>query len=225
MQAFGKTMVAMRGDDKIPFGAYQICRHNFLPRGKKTLMDCIRIPINPIHLNRLAVIDDEDFSNVIGKAIDDAIERGNPMSDAQVDSRIYGLKQYYAAVLLDPYNSHAVSVEVDRFWHNHILHTHQYADFCNRMMGAYIHHIPLNRLDRRQMANIADVYGHTIRTLTEIFGELDPTVWTDNGLDNQYICWGGSRAAPQIVLDSALFQRSENGQSYMLEDLNRKHPV
>jgi len=148
-------------------------------------------------------------------------------TQSELEARLFGLKQYYAIVLLDPCNSHAVSLEVDKFWHVHILHTHQYQNFCQSMMGAFIHHIPLNRHDSRQMENIRDVYGHTLDTLKSVFGEdqIDPSVWTNTGMDNQFICWGGSRAVPQEVTEIALFPKVREGQSFMLERMNRQYPV
>jgi hypothetical protein len=31
---------------------------------------------------------------------------------------------------------------VDIGWHTFILHTHEYADFCDRIAGRFIHHVP-----------------------------------------------------------------------------------
>ena len=189
------------------------------------IVDAVRIPLNPQHRKRLQSIDDEDFSDIASKVIDDLEELGKGITGEELHSRLFGLKQYYAIVLLDPYNSHAVSVEVDKCWHTHLLHTHQYQNFCHNLMGAFIHHIPLNRHDPRQMENIKDVYGHTLETLHSVFGEVNPLVWTNTGQDNQFICWGGSRAAPQEVLDIAVFPRTERGQSFMLENMNRHFPA
>lgn len=32
--------------------------------------------------------------------------------------------------------------DIDNMWHNFILYTHDYIDFCNHYFGEYLHHIP-----------------------------------------------------------------------------------
>ncbi len=34
------------------------------------------------------------------------------------------------------------SIEIDEFWHNHILHTKKYHDDCIEIFGEYLHHHP-----------------------------------------------------------------------------------
>lgn len=34
------------------------------------------------------------------------------------------------------------SIDIDEVWHNHILHTKAYTDFCNKVFGQYLHHNP-----------------------------------------------------------------------------------
>lgn len=34
------------------------------------------------------------------------------------------------------------SMEIDEGWHNFIMFTQDYADFCNRFFGRFIHHVP-----------------------------------------------------------------------------------
>src|SRR3954465_1534677 len=38
-----------------------------------------------------------------------------------------------------------VSTDVDEFWHAHILHTRKYAEDCDKVFGAFIHHEPQAR--------------------------------------------------------------------------------
>ena len=34
------------------------------------------------------------------------------------------------------------STELDEMWHHFILHTPQYAEFCDRFFGGFVHHVP-----------------------------------------------------------------------------------
>ncbi len=39
------------------------------------------------------------------------------------------------------------SEDIDEFWHNHILDTHQYHHDCQRIFGRYLHHYPYFGID------------------------------------------------------------------------------
>lgn len=32
--------------------------------------------------------------------------------------------------------------DIDHFWHNHILYTKKYKNFCDRVFGYFLHHTP-----------------------------------------------------------------------------------
>jgi hypothetical protein len=39
---------------------------------------------------------------------------------------------------------------VDEMWHNFILFTSEYQDFCSRYFGSYVHHIPASKAAKEQ---------------------------------------------------------------------------
>jgi hypothetical protein len=49
---------------------------------------------------------------------------------------------FLAACAADPGASLAPSPEVDKGWHAFILHTAEYAEFCDRVADRFIHHLP-----------------------------------------------------------------------------------
>lgn len=58
---------------------------------------------------------------------------------------------------------------VDKVWHNQILHTRAYIDFCNKAFGHYLHHDPKDRslkdavMDIKPTADLyAELYGHEV---------------------------------------------------------------
>ena len=64
---------------------------------------------------------------------------------------------------------------VDEVWHDHILHTKNYTDFCNKMFGEYLHHIPKNL-----SANDEFDPNPTIELYTQLYGYPPPTAyWFD----------------------------------------------
>jgi hypothetical protein len=43
-------------------------------------------------------------------------------------------------------SSHSPTKIVDEAWHEFILHTKIYAEYCNRRYGRFIHHVPSSRI-------------------------------------------------------------------------------
>ena len=46
------------------------------------------------------------------------------------------------------------SQEIDKIWHSHILHTKDYAEFCNAVAGQFIHHNPFPDEDKNDPQRI-----------------------------------------------------------------------
>jgi hypothetical protein len=73
------------------------------------------------------------------------------------------------------------SLRVDEAWHQFVLFTVEYAAFCNKYFGHYVHHAPSNapdpgfghRAPEATFAEFADRY-------REIFGVELPDVWDDS---------------------------------------------
>ncbi len=74
------------------------------------------------------------------------------------------------------------SKEVDSVWHEFIIHTKQYFEFCQDYFGRYIHHIPTeNTKDNRYKTPTFESF----KTQYEKrFGQLSPLWATNNGE-----CW------------------------------------
>ena len=172
-------------------------------------------PIEPLiipnlsgnQLARIREIDDEDFNLTAMKARRDADEHNVHLSDSALEQGILGLKQYYAIALLDPENPHAVSPLVDPFWHAHILHTRQYAGFCDRVMGCFMHHEPLDPNNVRKVARIRMLYDYTVDIMPKVFCSVDTNgTWPTRLTDASLICmhFGKSGAYPAVAGD-ALF--------------------
>lgn len=183
----------------------------------QTLLGDIRIDLTPELIRKVNLIDNEDYSTVIRKARED-----HAYSLEQLEMGVYGLKLYYILPLLDPKNAHAVSKFVDPFWHAHVLHSHQYAGFCHRIYGHHLCHIPLNRQDKEQMANIAVVYDYTIEILTKILGRRPDRKLYPEGSMDAYICWG-SGTWDKEVCQSALFPEDERGVCIIAQRLNDQY--
>lgn len=80
------------------------------------------------------------------------------------------MKQYYTTAIFDPYNLHAVSDNLDRFWHEHVIDTARYSLLCSDIEG-FMHHDPLDRTDLSKVSAVAQVYKYTRKVLVKIHGE------------------------------------------------------
>lgn len=79
------------------------------------------------------------------------------------------------------------SFRIDEVWHQFILFTRQYADFCNRHYGAYSPHSPSNapvsaknKAGQTQIATFKEFQAH----YEKVFGEPLPDCW----YDERHVC-------------------------------------
>ncbi len=114
------------------------------------------------------------------------------MTDEYIEEGILALKQYYAGGVLDSRNQHAVSDEIDPFWHAHILHTQQYASFCDRVFGEFLHHVPLNHAHTDQVEYVGGLYRYTAMLYRTVYSYLNPAFYPENPPDIRLCCIDGN---------------------------------
>ena len=85
----------------------------------------------------------------------------------------------------------APSKRVDKAWHVFLLHTHLYAQWCERRYGKFIHHVPSGEPDGR-------AYRRAYAMLSARHGRLDRRIWPNpNRRSGPYAAggagcgWGG----------------------------------
>ena len=72
------------------------------------------------------------------------------------------------------------SLRVDEAWHQFILFTTQYNDFCRRFFGRYLHHSPSNAPEAKAPKAIPVASFDQFREqYGNLFGSLLPDVWYD----------------------------------------------
>jgi hypothetical protein len=73
---------------------------------------------------------------------------------------------------------------VDEMWHNFILFTATYQEFCNRFFGGYLHHLPASKADKMQQREqvAADVTA-TRKAFSEKLARLMSIVFDQLGRD------------------------------------------
>lgn len=143
----------------------------------KKLIKSIKVAFTYEHYLRLEAIELHDFSLVRKKVAQEL-----KISDENyLNTGIEYLKRYYAILVLDPLNPPAMTAPIDPFWHNHVLLSADYMNFCNRVFGEYVHHIPLLFEDKMAVAFVDDFYKRTYKRHEEIFGEIDENFFPKGG--------------------------------------------
>ncbi|MEU0878880.1 hypothetical protein ABZ345_09800 [Lentzea sp. NPDC005914] len=83
------------------------------------------------------------------------------MNVTEADRIITDTISFLTVCAASPHRQFRPSRQVDLGWHQFILNTHDYAEFCDRLAGRFIHHVP-------------DEFAAPVRRATA--GVLDPTV-------------------------------------------------
>lgn len=85
----------------------------------------------------------------------------------------------------------APSRTVDLGWHVFILHTREYAEFCNRVAGRFIHHVP----ESGALDVHAPAVASTIAAMHDLGLPVDDELWPVAGKCSQ--CHAGCTDSPR----------------------------
>lgn len=83
-------------------------------------------------------------------------------------------KKFIALQVLTKEYQSMFSAFVDSVWHNHILFTKDYTEFCLAVFGHYLHHEPN---DNEKATNSASSFDTFTKNYEKHFGSL-PKIWT-----------------------------------------------
>lgn len=90
------------------------------------------------------------------------------------------LHKYYPNQKLVP------SVEMDIFWHNHILHSRKYFEDCNNFFGCYLHHHP--EISIKNKREHESHFANTMVLIKKHFNEICATKRIDVEKFNGCVC-------------------------------------
>jgi hypothetical protein len=89
---------------------------------------------------------------------------------------------FLAASGRQPGQSLAPSELVDIGWHTFILHTIDYADFCENVVGRFVHHVPTGE-DELLPGGAAETRERTLAAITAAGYTADPELWPEASPD------------------------------------------
>ena len=167
-------------------------------------INSVRVQFNYVHYLALQMIDMHNYTLIRKK-----VSQEHPdYSSDHLDTGILYLKRYYAIHILDPLNPPAMSRPVDPFWHTHVLYSEDYTNFCDKVFGEYLHHIPLLFEDKMAVAFVNDMYIHTRKRHAEIFGEPDET-FIPTAPDRGNCCSPSAALRLPKYIGSAIFKEDQ----------------
>lgn len=69
------------------------------------------------------------------------------------------------------------SPTIDEGWHAFVLHTRDYAAFCEQYLDRFVHHQPHTKADRKARADGGAAYRRTLALAREVFGSVLSDHW------------------------------------------------
>ncbi|MFG2952948.1 glycine-rich domain-containing protein [Streptomyces sp. NPDC048291] len=105
--------------------------------------------------------------------------RDEPEISSETARRIVGrAAAFVAASGRQPGQSLAPSKPVDYGWHAFILHTVDYAEFCDQVAGRFVHHVPTAD-DYQAPGEAQSARERTVAAITAAGYTVDPDLWPD----------------------------------------------
>jgi hypothetical protein len=105
------------------------------------------------------------------------LESGEGWSREKADAAEKEYRRFLCLMKLHPDDDAAPTVDVDTFWHYHILDTMKYARDCEQVFGYFLHHYPYVGMRGGDDARFRIDSGMRMRALYEAtFGESCPGV-------------------------------------------------
>lgn len=146
-----------------------------------------KVNLSEEQLDRLRVIEDYDLWFIIERVTSKGI-----LSEHLAYEAVAEFKKYMALIALGHEDLGMHSSEVDEIWHNFILFTPEYAEFCKRICGHMIHHRP--NTSRRPELPPASVPEFK-EAYTTFFGALPP-IWHTRKMSGANPTAHGSQLLP-----------------------------
>lgn len=129
---------------------------------KEHTMQIQKVPVPENIL--LAQILNYNHRGVIHKLV-----HGHGMTTEEAQKIFEDTKRFLYLVGINPGNSYGPPAKIDVGWHEFILHTKDYASFCEKHFGRFIHHVPNRPGDARDTMRPQ----RTLRAAISTFGTSD----------------------------------------------------
>ena len=147
-----------------------------MPLGPLGLLDAALAP-TPGVLTSLAGIEAFDLSSPRQQLL---LNYGAHIGPDEVDTVIRELRRFLSLrllVLTPKYDTFVPSLKVDLAWHQFILHTRLYREFCTNLLGYFIDHEPAATRSEGRATVAGEIAAYTKQQLQEFYGPTAPYIW------------------------------------------------
>ena len=103
-------------------------------------------------------------------------------------------KKYVGLIGMHGQQLAMMSEPVDNVWHQFILFTQQYHDFCDDFLGGYLHHVPKTShtpLDKQNKRTLTSLYKQTFGDPSSLWDIKADCSSCNNGCSSSGMCSGG----------------------------------
>jgi hypothetical protein len=125
------------------------------------------------------------------------ITEDHPMIRDHAERVMVQALAFLGACALNPGAGLAPSEEVDMGWHTFILYTREYAEFCERVAGRFIHHTPNDETDCGEARSKTVAIDATVSAMRAAGLHVDIDLWLSDGECSQ--CHAGCHDSPRLV--------------------------
>ena len=126
-------------------------------------------PFDMTSLSACAMVDKLDLSNIRRRLLKEW-----PL--ARVDIAMEEYRKFLIMICCDVKVSPCP--DVDKVWHEHLLHTHQYAKDCHAVLGRFLHHTPsTGSIEEAQVRS--RTYQAMLNSYRTLFRQEPHTIWSE----------------------------------------------
>ncbi|WP_328770561.1 glycine-rich domain-containing protein [Streptomyces sp. NBC_00286] len=141
-------------------------------------------------IDPVTLVDREVMSRLVRRVTTD-----HPEISAETAHRIVGQAAAFVAASGRQSGQVLVPSElVDHGWHAFILHTVDYAAFCQRVVGRFVHHVPTDE-DEQMLGGAAAAREQTVAAIQDAGYTVDADLWRSAADCNQ--CHAGCHDSPK----------------------------
>jgi hypothetical protein len=144
--------------------------------GPMGLLPTVELPEQQKIVANLKKADAIDISKVVNVV---RLTRAQHIPTEETHTVIRDLKRFLALHVLvqDPDYDFVPAGKIDLAWHEFILHTQLYMDFCAALGCGYIHHNPEETRAHSRAKASGEPFFYTKHQLTKHFGAMPPFIW------------------------------------------------
>lgn len=109
------------------------------------------------------------------QSVVERIAKENDVSEQEAERYFQGLLEFLA-VAAEAEEPVSPSLPIDAAWHAFILHTRDYAAYCDEQFGEFVHHQPTGNPRATNLEN----YSRARSLAADRFDALDADVWPED---------------------------------------------